>query len=209
MKISVFHVGAYLVNCYIAYDDNGNAVAVDPGDCPDELISFISQNSLNLTHIILTHGHADHICGAEKLRTMTNAKIVIHSLDAYRLKSSDACLADDCGYFFSPFTPDILLNDGDVIRCGDISLEVMHTPGHSEGSICLIEKRERVIFSGDTLFYTTIGRVDFEGGNYSDMKKSLKALRDLDGDYRVYPGHERDTTLQREREHNFYMRKIK
>lgn len=208
MKVSVFPSGAYLTNCYAAYDDNGNTVIIDPGAYSDELISFISQNCLNVTHIVLTHGHADHICGAEQLRSLTNAKIAIHTLDAPRLKSSKACLADDCGYAFSPFTPDILLNDGDVLTVGDMVYNVMHTPGHSEGSICLLENKERVIFSGDTLFYTTIGRTDFKGGNHSDMIESLKALYRLDGDYSVYPGHERSTTLQRERERNFYMRKL-
>lgn len=208
MNVNVFPVGAYLTNCYVAYDDKGNAVVVDPGDCPDELVSFISQNSLNVSHIVLTHGHADHICGAEKLRNLTNAKIAVHTLDAPRLESSKKCLADECGYAFSPITPDILLNDGDNLSVGDMVYNVMHTPGHSEGSICLIENKNRIIFSGDTLFYTTIGRTDFKGGNHSDMIESLKALYNLDGDYIVYPGHERSTTLQRERERNFYMRKL-
>lgn len=208
MKINLFPVGAYQTNCYVAYDDNNNSLIVDPGDCPDELISFISQNALNVTYIVLTHGHADHICGAEKLRSLTNAKIAIHSLDAYRLQSSEKCLADECGYYFNPIKPDLLLNDGDTLTVGNMIFNVMHTPGHSEGSICLIENNNNVIFSGDTLFYTTIGRTDFKGGNHSDMLESLRALRNLSGDFSVYPGHERSTTLQRERERNFYMRKL-
>ncbi len=208
MNIREFQVGAYLTNCYVAYDNDSDAVVIDPGDCPDELVSFIRENCLTVTHIVLTHGHADHICGAEKLRDLTSAKIAIHSLDAPRLKNSKDCLADDCGYRFSPFTPDILLNDGDSVVSGSMNFRVMHTPGHSEGSICLIENSDRVIFSGDTLFYTTIGRTDFKGGNHSDMLTSLKALYNLDGDFSVYPGHERSTTLQRERIRNFYMRKL-
>ncbi len=208
MDIREFQVGTYMTNCYVAYDGTSHGIVTDPGACPDELISFIRENCLTVTHIVLTHGHADHICGAEKLRTVTNAKIAIHALDAYRLNSSKDCLADDCGYYFSPFTPDILLNDGDTIASGSMNFYVMHTPGHSEGSICLIENGSRVIFSGDTLFYTTIGRTDFKGSNHSDMIESLKALYNLDGDFSVYPGHERSTTLQRERVRNFYMRKL-
>ena len=208
MKVSVFPVGAYLTNCYIAYDENSNAVVVDPGMCPDELISFISENALDVSHIILTHAHADHICGAKQLQSLTNAKVCIHTLDAPKLGSAEKCLADICGYRYSPITADILLDDGDILSVGNMNFHIMHTPGHSEGSICLIEKNERVIFSGDTLFYTTIGRTDFKGGNHIDMEESLKELYYLDGDFAVYPGHERSTTLQRERERNIYLRKI-
>ena len=171
-------------------------------------MKFLDSHKLRLRKILLTHGHFDHIGGVEAVRKLTGAEVYIHEDDAKMLTSAQYSLA--AGISFHPFTAvtdytaitgDSLLNDG------DLSFQVLHTPGHSEGSVCYICKN--VIFSGDTLFADSIGRTDFPGSNPIDMRNSLYALKMINGDYRVLPGHGPATTLAYEQYNNPYMRNLK
>lgn len=207
MLVSTLPLGALGANCYLFSDEDGNAVIIDPGCDTPALRALLKENVKKLHWILLTHGHADHISGADALRAQTGAPIAIHALDdAYT--DSRLSMAAECGYDFTPFKADRLLQDGDTVEFAGHTLCVLHTPGHSPGSVCFLYAEERLLFTGDTLFCLTAGRTDFPGGSTEQMRSSLRRLRRLEGDYTVYPGHERSTLLSRERTRNFFMRRL-
>lgn len=209
MKITKIELEPFETNCYVLIDENTKKVAIiDPAICSDELLNHIKSTGVSdIEYILLTHGHFDHILGVAGLKEIyKNAKVAIHSLDAEKLSNPKKSLATSVvGDLQKPVDADIILNDNDKISLGDLSIEVLHTPGHTPGSVCFI--CEDVMFSGDTLFCKTVGRTDFDGGNMDDMLKSVNRLGKLNGDYKVYPGHSVETTLDEERKHNRYMRK--
>ena len=207
MQVYTLPLGAYQANCYVLIDADGAAAVVDPGECAPELMALLHDKTASVEQILLTHGHADHISGAAALRELTGAGICIHALDD-SFTDSDLCMARDCGYAFAPFKADRLLSDGDTVRFGRETLRALHTPGHTPGGVCYLHDADRVLFSGDTLFCLTAGRSDFPRGSYDDLMRSLARLRDLPGDWKVYPGHERATTLDAERRRNFFMRRL-
>lgn len=208
MNIYSIPLGALQTNCYILSDDNGVGAVIDPGLFTPELTETIRAHTARIECILLTHGHGDHIGGAAQLREATGAPICIHALDA-KYTDSMLCIAVDCGYPYHPFRADRLLRDGDEVCFGSETLSVLHTPGHTPGGVCYLHEKDRVLFSGDTLFCLTAGRTDFAGGSYDELMASLRRLRDLDGDYAVYPGHERATQLGVERARNLFMRRLK
>ncbi|MEG2051142.1 MAG: MBL fold metallo-hydrolase [Oscillospiraceae bacterium] len=213
MQIIKMMLGSIATNCYILIDDaTKKAAVIDPAECSAELLDVLKSNDISsVDYILLTHGHFDHILGVSKLKKIyKDAKVAIHLLDADCLFDPNKSMASTSEYaneIQEPLTADIILNDNDEFNLGEIGIKVLHTPGHTKGSICLI--CEDIIISGDTLFCKTVGRTDFEGGSMQDMLQSLKKLGNLKGDYAVYPGHNRETTLNEEREHNRYMRKMK
>ena len=206
MNVYTLPTGAFAANCYVLCTGTEAAV-IDPGACSTALLKLLDDNGLHVTQILLTHGHADHITGAPALRERTGAPISIHQLDA-PCTDGGWSLADECGYPPVHFKADRLLQDGDTIAVGDDTLTVLHTPGHSPGGVCFLHEKDRLLFTGDTLFCLTAGRTDFPGGDTATLMQSLCRLRNLDGDWRVYPGHERATTLEAERKRNFYMRRL-
>lgn len=209
MQIIRIPAGVNLANCYLIIDKSGESAVLDPGGCSTDILRALDSDRVeSVKYILLTHGHYDHILGATELRRRTGALIGIHPDDA-RCTSDDAySLADRLGEDMQePFEADFFLEEGGTVRIGSTELRVMHTPGHSPGSVCLLCKRERVIFSGDTLFCLTIGRTDLLGGDMGEMEASLGRLMSLEGDWRICPGHNRETTLLHEREHNRYMRR--
>ncbi len=198
-------------NCYVICDEaSGEAAIVDPGWYGDVIRHYLESNSqLRLKYILLTHGHFDHIYGVHGLREATGAKVVIHPADAEHLTDPAKSLAK--GNMTEPQYPvraDILVEQGDKLMLGESEISVMHTPGHTKGGICYIVEGDRAIFSGDTLFCMTAGRTDFFDGDDDEMIDSLKRLIALDGDYAVYPGHNRSTTLESERKRNWYIRRM-
>lgn len=204
MKIHHLQLGPLRSNCYIAETEPGRCVAVDIGGDSRILIEFLKMKKLTLSKILLTHGHFDHINGVRETAETTGAEVFIHESDAYMLKSSAASLLDMMS-FFSDFHPveEYTAVTGDCyINDGDCTFRVLHTPGHSHGSVCYV--CEDVIFSGDTLFCCSIGRTDFPGSDVNAMNGSLRTLYDLEGDYRIYPGHNETTTLGYERKSNPY-----
>lgn len=202
MQIVTLGVGQLGTNCYIVYEkDSRQAAVIDPGGNAEEILREIQQKELQVTAIINTHGHADHIMANTKLREATKAPLYIHSADAPMLLSARLNLSQFLGADFTCAPADKLLEDGAVIKVGEIVLNVAHTPGHTPGGICLIHKD--VVFSGDTLFAESVGRTDFPGGSSSQLIESVKEkLLVLDDAVKVLPGHGSQTTIGWERAHN-------
>ena len=209
MNISCFPLGDIGANCYVLTDSQTKqAVVIDPGLPSDEVNSALT--GFELKYILLTHGHFDHIFGSASLKQQyPDAKLCIHKNDEICLNDRKYNLVGEDYYGKLPtLSADILLNDGDVIPFADTAFTVLHTPGHSEGSVCYIDSKNRCIFSGDTLFCLTVGRTDFIGGSFEKMMDSVKKLSLFDDEYNVYPGHNRATTIGFERKRNRYMRKL-
>lgn len=196
-------VGPLQCNCYIVGDpETKEAIVIDPGDDADRLAEALAQKQLTVTAIVATHAHFDHIVAAERLRALTGAPFYLHAEDKPLL----AWMQDSGRLFLGMDLPpppevDTEAREGDRLLAGSVGLEVVHTPGHSPGSISLIS--EDAVFSGDTLFAGSIGRTDLPGG---DTHALLNAVKDklfrLDGDLAVYPGHGPATTLGAEQETN-------
>ncbi|MCH5191238.1 MAG: MBL fold metallo-hydrolase [Oscillospiraceae bacterium] len=202
-------LGEIETNTYVLESDAVCAV-IDPAIESRELSDFLKGKSVK--YILLTHGHFDHIAGVDSIVRETGAKVCIHTLDNEMLCDGNKSLYNsNLGGIQPHIKADMLLNDGDEITLGETVIRVMHTPGHTNGSVCYILQNERIIFSGDTLFRLTAGRTDLAGiepiiAGRNELK-SLQKIANLAGDFRVLPGHNEETTLQFERENNKYMRK--
>ena len=188
-------------NCYLL--KNGEfGVLIDPGAKPDDIFKKIS--GLKVEYILLTHCHFDHIAGINELKKVFNADVFISAADAEGLNNPNINVSRYLtGNSFS-LTADKQLNDGDVLTFGKDSITVLMTPGHTKGSACFI--MGDVIFSGDTLFKMNIGRYDLPTANAKELLMSLKKIKNLSGDYTVYSGHGDATTLEFERQNNFYLK---
>ena len=208
MKIHHLQLGPMRSNCYIVETAPGRCVAVDIGGDSRLLLEFLKMKKLRLKKILLTHGHFDHFGGAEEVHQAIGAEIYIHELDAHKLTSESASLASSMSFIkFVPVTDWTCIFGDCYINDGDCSFRVIHTPGHSRGSVCYV--CEDVIFSGDTLFCCSVGRTDFPDGSVAAMTYSLNKLYNLEGDYTVHPGHNGSTTLGYERDSNPYMKQFR
>lgn len=199
-----FPLGELWANFYLVFDPNGSAVGIDPGgDCP-EVAKFIEENRLDLHWVILTHGHWDHMEGIGCLRGISRNGVAIHRLDGAALTDPRCNLSLYLGSPGGFDAPDRLLEEGEVLTVGSISLSVIHTPGHTPGSCCILAKSDSsaALFSGDTLFAMSVGRTDLPGGDEGVLRSSLLKLGDLPDDLRVYPGHGPETTIGEERRKN-------
>lgn len=203
MKIKSFKVGPAKTNCYVAYD-GADAVVVDPGFDAEQIAKFLDKNRLTAHYILLTHGHFDHILAVPALKERTGAKVVIARPDADCLISPLRSLSSRVHLDQTPMEADFLADDGAVFVAGKMEFRYLLTPGHTVGSAVII--CEDVMFSGDTLFADDCGRTDLPGGSFKTILESLKRIYELPGDYKVYPGHDVATTLERERENNLNMR---
>lgn len=190
LRIEAFIVPPLSNNVFILYEDGSDsAVVIDVGMGSKQLLERLRELDLHLETIINTHGHTDHTVDDEALRKATGAKIAIHELDAYRLATEDEA-SKELNIEKIPIEPDIQLVNGSFVKIGpEISLKILHTPGHTEGSICLYQDKLGQLFSGDTLFAGTYGRLDGRGGSPQAMNSSLKLLGDLPAATDVYPGH--------------------
>ncbi len=209
MQIYTLPLGDYQANCYILVDENEKVAAViDPGVASDELNDLLV--GYELKYILLTHGHFDHIYGTESLKNLyPDAKLCIHKDDEICLNDHTYNLVGDYSGYLPELSADIILNDSDEIVLSDsVKLTVVHTPGHSKGSVCFVDFANKYMFSGDTLFCRTVGRTDFIGSNPDDMLESIKLLSNYDPDIAVYPGHNRATTIGEEKVKNRFMRKL-
>ena len=207
MTIRTLCLGELDTNCYVAWDANGMAVVIDPADEAEKILSLIEQENLTVGAVVLTHAHFDHMLAAEKVLADTGAPLYVGAGD-------EAALADPIRNLSSVFqmcpplcmSADHTLREGDQIRVGELSLSVMETPGHTPGCLCLLGNG--VLFSGDTLFHDSIGRVDFPGGDIPAMVNSLQRLMKLPAETKVYSGHGPMTTIGREVECNPYLQRI-
>lgn len=193
----------WMTNCYLIEGERG-VVVIDPGYKREAILDFLKENEDKERLILLTHGHFDHIGGAEYLRLETGVKIGIGALDEPALSDDVLNCAVNFNRVISPFNADYLYNDGDVISVGDITLKVMHTPGHTVGGVCYLA--DGVVFTGDTLFKGTIGRDEFPGGDLETLKKSVKRLYTLDEDTVIYAGHGDSSTIGIEKNENPFVR---
>jgi len=209
MKIDRLILGAYQTNCYILRESEADkdCLIIDTGLEAGELVDFLQRHELNPVAVVLTHGHADHITGVATLRgQFPDIKIYIHKLDAKMLTEKGCNLSALAGVLFSSKSADFLIEEGDVIEQAGIKLEVLHTPGHTPGGICLYSKHESIIFTGDTLFAGSVGRTDMPGGNMTQLIKSIKEkLSVLPDETAVYPGHGPVTTMAQEKTSNPYL----
>ncbi|MDD5065123.1 MAG: MBL fold metallo-hydrolase [Phycisphaerae bacterium] len=209
MEIDRLILGEYQTNCYVLRENKTakDCLIIDTGLDADELVDFLRQHNLNPIAAVLTHGHADHITGLAALRSrFPNIKVYIHKLDAGMLTGEKDSLYSIAGVSFSPEHADFTVEDGDVIKQTNIKLDVLHTPGHTQGGICLYSKDDGIIFAGDTLFADSVGRTDFPGGNAAQLIKSIKQkLCSLPDETIVYPGHGPQTTISQEKTHNPFL----
>lgn len=203
MKMLHFKTGPISVNTYIVYNESTReGFIIDPGGGYKRIKKELTDNKITLTAQLLTHGHFDH-CGACKALQDDGVPVYIHEKDADKLYS-DGNLAKFLGTEFDIFKADRILKDGDTLNLAGYNVSVLHTPGHSAGSVCYVV--ESSIFSGDTLFNMSVGRTDFPDGNAKALVNSIKnKLFLLKGDYNLYPGHDEFSTLEYERQYNPYV----
>ena len=192
MKRKTLVLGDYQVNCYLVSDEAGRAVIIDPGYEAEKILRVVKEDSLEIKAIFLTHGHFDHIGAVKPLAQALGCPVYIHP--------KEATLPPYLTRGFLYYTEEY--EQGDEITVGDLSFRVIETPGHTNGSVCLL--CEDCIFTGDTLFAGSCGRTDL-GGSMLDMLASLKSLAALEGNYSVFPGHGPETDLDYERKTNPYI----
>lgn len=205
MNIKKIVVGVYAVNCYIVYNEENKGFIVDPGGSSEDIIKFLEDEKIIPEFIVLTHGHGDHIGAINDLKEIYNIPIYASEKEVELLADNVMNLSSSIPpYKPFEFKADKLLKDEEILNFYGTDLKIIETPGHTAGSICII--MENVIFSGDTLFKSSVGRSDLPTGNPMDISASMKKLKNLDGDFRVLCGHGAETTLQVERDYNPFMR---
>lgn len=209
MKIDSLILGAYQTNCYVLRNSatTTDCLIVDPGLEAGELLDFLHQHKLNPVAVVLTHGHIDHMAGITALRQdYPDVKVYIHELDAEMLIEPQQNLSALAGVIFKTEPADVLIQDKSTIEEAGIRLDVLHTPGHTPGGVCLYSRDEGIIFTDDTLFAESIGRADFPGGSMTQLVSSIKdRLFTLADDTKVYPGHGPVTTIAHEKAHNPFL----
>ena len=211
MKIDQLILGAYETNCYILRKSEKarDCLVIDAGLEADKLIDFLGEHKLNPAVVVLTHGHVDHVAGVAVLRkNYPEIKVYIHKLDAEMLRETASRVSALTGRL--PSTPDIigtdfLIEKASIIKGAGIKLQVLHTPGHTPGGICLYSRRDGIVFTDDTLFANGVGRTDL-GGNMEQLVKSIKEkLFTLPDETAIYPGHGPTTTIAQEKNSNPFL----
>lgn len=202
VEIRCMVVGMLQGNCYVVRcEDSGRGVIIDPGDEPEHIAEQIEAMKVEPEAILLTHGHIDHTNGASALRKRFRCRVVCHGRDGDMVRGAEATL---WGLERHPCSVDQEVQDGEVIAVGGREIGIIHTPGHTKGSICF--KLDTVLFTGDTLFKGSIGRTDLPGGSDREMMESLRTrLAVLDGATLVYPGHGPETTIEHEKRFNPFL----
>jgi len=192
MHIRTFTLTDYQSNCYVVTSE-GQSLIIDPGAADPSVLEAVT--GTDVVAVLNTHAHPDHIGGNPQLKRQLDVPLLLHKADRAWWR---ALLGDD-------IPPDRFIAEGEAIEVGDVSLEVMHTPGHCPGQVILLDRDERIVFSGDLIFAGSIGRTDFPGGSDAQMSESLRRLDTLDGDWAIYPGHGPTTTLEQERGSNPFL----
>lgn len=198
MLVKTIPVGHLDTNCYIVTNEqNLECVVIDPGDESNTIMDYLESNNLKCKAIFLTHSHFDHTGAVEAVRAETGAIVYMNRLDDKKYAPNaytNFTLPDD-GIYYA---------DGDCVEVCGLSFHIIGTPGHTPGGVCI--RCEDALFTGDTLFRGTCGRTDLPGGSTEEILRSLKKICELPGDYEVYPGHMESSSLERERNFNYYCR---
>jgi glyoxylase-like metal-dependent hydrolase (beta-lactamase superfamily II) len=200
MVVGYFETNCYLVGCATTKE----GVVIDPGGDPDAILRAIEEMNLNIGMIVNTHGHADHIAANREVKSSTGAELLIHERDSCMLQNPVMNLS--AAFSSAVISPpaDRFLKEGETVRVGKILLNVVHTPGHTEGGISLVGAG--IVFSGDTLFAGSVGRTDFPGGSFDLLVESIRTkLVCLPATTTVLPGHGPNTTVGEERENNPFL----
>ncbi len=194
MNIKCLPLGTYQTNCYLVWDEySPSCVVIDPGYEPDTILDEVERLGKTVAAIFLTHGHFDHVGAVRDLVAETGCPVYLCDADL----SMPAQMTAGPLYYTHTYA------EGDFVELAGLTFKVLHTPGHTPGSVCL--QCENAIFSGDTLFWGSCGRTDLPGGSWNTIRVSLRRLADLNGDFDVYPGHGDATKLSFERKMNPYM----
>lgn len=198
--LTVCGTNSYIVDC-----SNGGAVLIDAPDSPEFLLSEIKRRGLSLKAVLLTHGHCDHTAAVAALSKETGCAVYIHEMDRKMLTDKRLNLADYImgGDYECCCDKVKTVAEGDTLTFGEITFSVLHTPGHTEGSVCYLA--EDILFTGDTLFCGSMGRTDFAGGSAVKMRCSLNRLKSIDRELQIYPGHGEITDLGREKTYNMFL----
>ena len=195
IKIRTLPLGAYQTNTYLVWEENSpTCLVIDPGYEPDTILDEAKKLGKEITAVLLTHGHFDHVGGVKELAAETGCPVYLHEAELSMPPQMTA----------GPLSYTNTYGEGDFVEAAGLSFKVLHTPGHTPGSVCLL--CENAMFSGDTLFWGSCGRTDLPGGNWNTIRKSLSRLASFETNYWVRPGHGESTTLAEEKRYNPYLK---
>ncbi len=212
MTVKTFCVNPFEMNCYVYYDERSKeGIIIDPGAYTDEekweIENFIKNEGININLILNTHGHIDHIIGNDWAKKLFNVPLLMHKEDLPLIKKA-LVQGEMYGVAFpQPPDPDKFIDESDEIKFGDTVFKLIYTPGHSPGSLCFIDEKEKIIFGGDVLFKNSIGRTDLWMGDIDVLLDSINNKVFKYGDeYKIYPGHMEETTIGDEKKYNPFLR---
>lgn len=206
MKVEKFVTGIISTNCYLAVNEETRQTAViDPAACPSYLMGHIKSEGLKIEAVLLTHGHFDHIMGLDGFLKEYDVPVYLHRDDEQLIKDPGLNQSGvyTSGYTFGSAT---YIEDNETLKTAGFEFKVLHTPGHTPGGVCYYAEAEKVLFSGDTLFQSSVGRTDFPLGSMADLVRGIREkLMVLPDDVLVYPGHMGETTIGYEKSHNPFL----
>lgn len=204
IRVKTFVMGPVGVNGYVVSTEDGSACVIDCDGSPKAMFDYIEEKGLDISHLLLTHGHGDHIGAVAEIKAKYDCEVVACQKEEELLLDPRMNFSSMMGCA-TTVEADTFVSEGDTVAVGSMEFQVIETPGHTAGSVCFLVQDN--MFTGDTLFEGSCGRTDLPTGDTATIMQSLKRLRDIDGNYVVYPGHGPYTSLEIERESNPYLRK--